>query len=87
MVGGNISNVSHPQLFRSACFYLMLIIFNQVWMAVKAVFYPQLDSEKDSEAEQVLQKAFLSHTIVGIPAREVLLAGGNLHCITQQIPV
>ena len=52
-----------------------------------AVFYPQLDSEKDSEAEQVLQTAFPSHTIVGIPAREVLLGGGNLHCITQQIPV
>jgi agmatine deiminase len=24
--------------------------------------------------------------ITGVPAREILLGGGNIHCITQQIP-
>ncbi|RDL44979.1 agmatine deiminase [Marinomonas piezotolerans] len=51
-----------------------------------AVFYPLLDSTQDDRAKDVLEKAFPEHTIVGIPSREVLLGGGNLHCITQQIP-
>ncbi|MDF4602599.1 agmatine deiminase family protein, partial [Vibrio parahaemolyticus] len=26
------------------------------------------------------------YQIIAIPSREVLLGGGNIHCITQQIP-
>ena len=51
-----------------------------------AIFYPQLDSTQDERAKDVLATAFPEHTLVGIPSREILLGGGNLHCITQQIP-
>ncbi len=51
-----------------------------------ALFYPQLDADKDQIAAEVLQKAFPDYVLVGIPARDILLGGGNLHCITQQMP-
>ena len=52
-----------------------------------AVFYPLLDEGKDKQAQAILQAAFPQHELIGIPARDILLGGGNLHCITQQIPV
>jgi agmatine deiminase len=24
--------------------------------------------------------------VIGVPTREILLGGGNIHCITQQVP-
>jgi agmatine deiminase len=34
----------------------------------------------------VLRRVFPRRCIVCVPAREILLGGGNLHCITQQQP-
>ncbi len=50
------------------------------------VFLPLLDSEFDSIAIEILAAALPDYQIVGIQTREVLLGGGNIHCITQQIP-
>jgi agmatine deiminase len=29
---------------------------------------------------------FPEREIVGVPAREILLGGGNIHCITREVP-
>lgn len=50
------------------------------------IILPLLDEKHDDEAREVLQKAFPQHEIVGVQAREILLGGGNVHCITQQVP-
>jgi agmatine deiminase len=34
----------------------------------------------------VLQEVFPERKVVGVATREVLLGGGNIHCITQQQP-
>ena len=51
-----------------------------------SIVYPLLDAATDGEAQRILEEIFPQHKVVGVPAREILLGGGNIHCITQQIP-
>ncbi len=51
-----------------------------------AVICPQFDDENDSTAVEILQRLFPTRRVVGIYARDILIGGGNIHCITQQIP-
>jgi agmatine deiminase len=50
------------------------------------IVYPLLDPRHDEEAAAVLRRVFPERQVVGVPAREILLGGGNIHCITQQVP-
>jgi agmatine deiminase len=43
--------------------------------------------DADAAAQKVLQEAFPDRTVVAVQTREVVLGGGNIHCITQQQPV
>lgn len=47
---------------------------------------PSFDDPKDAEAKAILQRVFPEHEVVMMPGREILLGGGNIHCITQQQP-
>ena len=54
-----------------------------------AVLVPQFGGENagaDARACQILQRLCPGRQVIGLPAREILLGGGNIHCITQQIP-
>ncbi len=50
------------------------------------IVYPLLDAEKDPIAENTLKEIFPEHKLIGVNARNILLGGGNIHCITQQVP-
>ncbi|HSI38964.1 MAG TPA: agmatine deiminase [Xanthobacteraceae bacterium] len=50
------------------------------------VLMPELDPRTDGEARSILAKLFPDRTVIGLPTREILLGGGNIHCITQQQP-
>jgi agmatine deiminase len=50
------------------------------------IVYPLLDPRHDEKAATILRRVFGEREVVGVPAREILLGGGNIHCITQQVP-
>jgi agmatine deiminase len=50
------------------------------------VVMPIFDDPHDDAAIQTLQRLYPGRRVVPIPAREILLGGGNIHCITQQQP-
>lgn len=57
------------------------------YIANDAVIVPQFGVEpSDAQALETLQPLFPNRAIVGVPSREILLGGGNIHCITQQLP-
>jgi agmatine deiminase len=56
------------------------------YIANTRVVFPLLDPRFDDQAAAILKDAFPDREIIGIPAREILLGGGNIHCITQQVP-
>ena len=51
-----------------------------------AIILPQFDDEHDLPAQQILAQLCPGHEVVSMYAREILLGGGNIHCITQQQP-
>ncbi|HAT55657.1 MAG TPA: agmatine deiminase [Lactobacillus sp.] len=50
------------------------------------IVYPTFGDPADQNAQKVLEELYPDRKVVGVPAREILLGGGNIHCITQQIP-
>ncbi|WP_343347241.1 agmatine deiminase [Terrisporobacter petrolearius] len=56
------------------------------YIANGGVVFPTFNDPNDNLAKETLQKCFPDRKVVGIYAREILLGGGNIHCITQQQP-
>jgi agmatine deiminase len=56
------------------------------YIANGGIVVPLLDPRTDREAVAKLKRIFPERQVVGVPGREILLGGGNIHCITQQVP-
>lgn len=60
--------------------YLNFLITND------GVVVPQYDDENDALAISQLQDIFPDKKVVGVKTKEIVYGGGNIHCITQQVP-
>ena len=56
------------------------------YIANGCVVLPQFGDERDGTALKILKDCFPDREMVPVESRAVLLGGGNIHCITQQIP-
>ncbi|HSZ10082.1 MAG TPA: agmatine deiminase [Steroidobacteraceae bacterium] len=73
---------SHPRRAgdRLAASYINFYIAN------KCVVMPHYGERGDASAMRTLKRLFPGRAVLGVPTREILLGGGNIHCITQQVP-
>lgn len=69
-----------PMNERLAASYLNLYLVNG------GVIVPQFNQKFDAIALEQITQAFPDRKVVMLDTKEVLLGGGNIHCITQQIP-
>lgn len=66
---------------RLAASYINFYIGNGV------IVMPSFNDPQDKPAQQKMAELFPDRKVIAVPAREILLGGGNIHCITQQQPL
>ena len=74
------TSVPRPANKRLVASYINFYVANNV------IVMPAFKLPSDEVAKQILQDLFPTREIIPIYSREILLGGGNIHCITQQIP-
>jgi agmatine deiminase len=57
------------------------------YLANGGIVCPAFDAPTDIIAAEILAKAYPDCKVVQVPGRDILLGGGNIHCITQQEPM
>ena len=63
-------------------------IYANLYVGNGFVVVPLFDSPDDEPALETVRGAFPGRDVIGLPnAREILLGGGNIHCVTQQQPL
>lgn len=56
------------------------------YIANRSIVMPGFGDPADEPAREILQGLFPDREVVQINTRDILIGGGNIHCITQQIP-
>ena len=65
---------------KTAASYLNFLIVNG------GVVLPVFDDPNDEVVKATIEALFPERRVVTVPGREIVLGGGNVHCITQQQP-
>lgn len=78
---GDIDVASRCTGDRIACSYINFYLGNSCLVC------PQFgDSRADERAIKTLESIFPTKEVVAVYSKQIAIGGGNIHCITQQIP-
>lgn len=77
---GNYDAKSRPAGSRLAASYI------NFYQGEKFVIMPGFGVKEDKLAKEKIQSLYPNKKVIQINTREILLGGGNIHCITMQIP-
>lgn len=64
----------------------LIATYVSYYTANNGIVFPLFDDPNDEKAEKLLKELYPGYEVIGIKAREILLGGGNIHCIAQGIP-
>lgn len=67
--------------------YRLAASYVNFYIANKAVVMPAFGDVNDDRAADIIRSLFADREVIQIDARDILIGGGNIHCITQQIPL
>jgi len=56
------------------------------YIANGGIVMPAFNAPEDAAAQRIIQSLFPERRVIPVYSREILLGGGNIHCITQQQP-
>ncbi len=77
----NNTAIKREQGRRLACSYV------NFYMSDKFIILPKFNVKEDDIAKKILEDFYKgSKQIIQVYSKEILLGGGNIHCITKQIP-
>ncbi|MCR5654131.1 MAG: agmatine deiminase family protein [Lachnospiraceae bacterium] len=57
------------------------------YIANNKILFPQFGDENDEVALEIMREKMSDYEVCPIYTKSLLLGGGNIHCLTQQIPV
>jgi agmatine deiminase len=78
---------AHTQVPRREVGEQMAASYVNFYISNSAVIVPQFgDEEFDAKAIETLQGLLPDRRAIGVDTKEILVGGGNIHCITQQVP-
>jgi agmatine deiminase len=65
----------------------ILASYANFYIGNSVVVMPLLDPSLDAAVAKQLASLFPRRRVIGVSARDIVLGGGGIHCITQQIPL